>query len=174
MCACPPDPCPAIVPWHQINLPRERDQTISSKATWPLLCPRFVSLVPLFSLLYLPQDSQLSFLFLLCCFTLQSETQSPRIPSFHATHKHKPSGLFVCVLAIMKTQTEEDKNIQGEDTKVYYCSWFHSVGKHTPYNLWLCQPCLNSWRLYIANLRKSEACTLCSPAECHLLWLSLA
>ena len=54
------------------------------------------------------------------CFTLRSEIQSLRFPSFHPTHKHKPTDLFVYILeilTIMKIQ-RMIKNKQGEDTKV--------------------------------------------------------
>ena len=76
--------------------------------------------------LYLPSPSSiclkilsfLSFFYYasVICFSLQSEIQSLRFPSFHATHKHKPTDLFVYVLeilTIMKIQRMIKKQTRG-------------------------------------------------------------
>lgn len=105
ICVCVPSrplPC-KIVPWHQApgQPSLEEGQAISSMSLDHFSVPDLYLSSP--SSICLKILSFPSFLYYasVTCITLQSEIQSPRFRSFHATHKHKPTDIFVYVLEIL-------------------------------------------------------------------------
>lgn len=100
-CACHSDPCPAIVPLHQVS-PWQMDQAIRLQGHLTTsLSQSGVSGSSLPLILQSP-PSQHSFLYsaAMTCFILQSEIHSPKLPSTQDTHKHKPSSLSCVCFSI--------------------------------------------------------------------------